>query len=248
MPILFKTASTVNILILAIFFAFVAPAIATNGQANNDGKNRPLTFSLTCPVGDGPYSTAILLTDETTQGKIAAQVPQALAEKDIAVITCKTAYQKSGESDCFNQQTASDALQAVALLQSNKKIDQRHIFVLAHGKSAFSVPLIAEANQNISGFVLLAGAAGAAEAKKESNYNPAKAMQQIKRPVLILHGTADTTLGPDDFQSWWEALDGRSNTTFKVYSGLDHNFCKKGEQIVSAEVTGDLSKWLKAQE
>ncbi len=237
MPILFKTASTVNILILAIFFAFIAPAIAADRPCNSEDRNGALTFSLTCPVGDGPYSTAIVLQDEATPSKIAAQLAQALAEKDIAVIICKNRSN--------SQQTVSDALQAVAALEGNKKFDARHIFVLAQGRSAFSIPLIADANQNICGFALLAGAAGA---EKDSNYNPAQAIQKIKRPLLILHGAADTTISPDDFQSWWAALDGRSNATFKVYSGLDHNFCKKGEQNISTEVAGDLSKWLKAQD
>jgi len=161
---------------------------------------------------------------------------QALAENEIAAAVY-TGRAETGP-------TTREALQVVAALKDNKKIDQKSIFVLGHGQNAALIPLIAAANQNICGFVLLAGAAAP---EKNSNYNAAEAIKRVTRPLMIVQGAKDKIVSADNFQIWWEALDGRTNATFKVYSDLDHSFSKANENTFSAEAINDLSKWLKAQ-
>ncbi|MBP6744124.1 alpha/beta fold hydrolase [bacterium] len=90
------------------------------------------------------------------------------------------------------------------------------------------------------------------------DYKPAEAAKEIKKPILILQGGKDYQITMVDFQNWWNALNDKGNTTFKVYNGLNHGFVKAGEvstardydqpQNVSAEVINDISKWVKSQD
>lgn len=90
------------------------------------------------------------------------------------------------------------------------------------------------------------------------DYKPAEAAKEIKKPILILQGGKDYQITMVDFQNWWNALNDKGNTTFKVYNGLNHGFVKAGEvstasdyeqpQNVSEEVINDISKWIKSQD
>lgn len=89
-------------------------------------------------------------------------------------------------------------------------------------------------------------------------YKPAEAAKEIKKPILILQGGKDYQITMVDFENWWNALNDKGNTTFKVYNSLNHGFVTAGNfstasdydkpQNVSAEVIVDISKWIKSQE
>lgn len=90
------------------------------------------------------------------------------------------------------------------------------------------------------------------------NYKPAEAAKEIKKPILVLQGGKDYQITMVDFENWWNALNDKGNTTFKVYNGLNHGFVTSGNfstahdydqpQNVSAEVITDISKWIKSQD
>lgn len=90
------------------------------------------------------------------------------------------------------------------------------------------------------------------------DYKPAEAAKEIKKPIFILQGSKDYQITMVDFQNWWNALNEKGNTTFKVYNGLNHGFVKAGNfstasdyaqpQNVSVEVINDISKWIKSQD
>lgn len=90
------------------------------------------------------------------------------------------------------------------------------------------------------------------------DYKPAEAAKEIKKPILVLQGGKDYQITMVDFQNWWNALNDKGNTTFKVYNGLNHGFVKAGNfstasdydqpQNVSAEVINDIIKWIKSQD
>lgn len=57
-----------------------------------------------------------------------------------------------------------------------------------------------------------------------NTYHPEKVAQTLKQPMLFLLGGSDYQVTREDFQIWQEALGGRSDVQFTLYSGLSHIF------------------------
>ncbi len=292
---------------------------------------------LSLPKGQGPFPAVVLVhgsgpcdIDETIGAvKVFRDLAWGLASKEIAVLRYdKRTHQHgkamlaAGQFDkiTVKEETSDDALQAVALLASDKRIEKNHIFILGHSLGAMVIPRLAKADDTASGFIIMAGptrpledtlleqteyllstsekdgkrpinSAGQKELAnlkekiklvKDPNlslntaatklplglpasywldlrdYKPAEAAKEIKKPLLVLQGGKDYQITMVDFQNWWNALNDKENTTFKVYNSLNHGFVKAGSystardydqpQNVSVEVIIDISKWIKCQD
>ncbi|MFH1149212.1 MAG: alpha/beta fold hydrolase [Actinomycetota bacterium] len=66
-------------------------------------------------------------------------------------------------------------------------------------------------------------------------YEPARALQGIERPTLILQGERDYQVTMVDFKGWQEALSGNSNVTFESYPDLNHLFMTGEGKATPAE-------------
>lgn len=88
---------------------------------------------------------------------------------------------------------------------------------------------------------------------------PQDILQKNAKPVLILQGTADFQVSPEkDYGLFKSALDGRPNTAFKAYDGLNHLFIKssgpdqgsvneyKTPGTVDENVVNDIANWVLA--
>ncbi len=218
------------------------------------------------------------------------------------------------------EETSDDALQAVAVLASDPRIEKNHIFILGHSLGAMVIPRLAKADDTASGFIIMAGPTRPLEdmlleqteyllstsekdgktpinstgqrelaklkekikAVKDPNlslntaatklplglpasywldlrdYKPAEAAKEIKKPLLVLQGGKDYQVTMVDFQNWWNSLNDKGNTTFKVYNSLNNGFVKAGTystardydqpQNVEVELINDISKWIKSQD
>ena len=88
-------------------------------------------------------------------------------------------------------------------------------------------------------------------------YNPPKAAESVKQPMLILHGESDYQVTREDFQLWKKSLSGRANVEFKVYPKLNHLFIEGQGKSTPAEyqraghvakiVIDDIANWIKRQ-
>jgi len=58
-----------------------------------------------------------------------------------------------------NEETVEDAVAAVSLLRTTRKIDAKSIFVLGHSLGGMMIPRIAKHDPEIAGFIFMAGAA-----------------------------------------------------------------------------------------
>jgi dienelactone hydrolase len=54
--------------------------------------------------------------------------------------------------------------------------------------------------------------------------NPAKTVQSVALPILVLQGGRDYQVTVDDFEGWKRALEGRKNAEFILYPALNHYF------------------------
>jgi len=131
-----------------------------------------LPGTLTVPVGKGPFPTLILVhgsgpndRDETIgPNKPFRDLAWGLATQGIAVLR----YEKRtrhhqlkmvllATSLTVQEETIDDALAAVETLRNMKQIDAKRIYVLGHSLGGMLVPRIANGDENVAGFVILAG-------------------------------------------------------------------------------------------
>lgn len=143
-----------------------------------EGSQWALHGILTLPAGTGPFPAVVLVhgsgpndQDETIgPNKPFRDLALGLASEGIAVLRYnKRTFERSRESVAINsrftlkEEAIDDALAAVALLQSNKQIDPRRIYVLGHSLGGVAAPRIAAAEPRIAGLVIMAGPTGPLE-------------------------------------------------------------------------------------
>ncbi|MDE0047750.1 MAG: alpha/beta fold hydrolase, partial [bacterium] len=86
-----------------------------------------------------------------------------------------------------------------------------------------------------------------------AGYRPEEAARDLPIPLLILHGTDDASVSPDDFFGWIDGLHGRADAAFRLYEGHNHSLLD-GRGVappyylarlhVGAAVITDIAAWL----
>ncbi|HKI02533.1 MAG TPA: alpha/beta fold hydrolase [Thermoanaerobaculia bacterium] len=129
--------------------------------------------TLTVPVGQGPFPAVVLVhgsgpndRDETVEAsKPFRDLAWGLASRGIAVLRYDKRTRQHGAklasvaSFTVQEETVDDALAAAALLRGTEGIDPRRVYVLGHSLGAMLVPRIGQRDDQIAGFVVMAGAA-----------------------------------------------------------------------------------------
>ncbi len=131
-----------------------------------------LTGTLTLPKGAGPFPAVVLVhgsgpndRDETVgPNKPFKDLAQGLASQGIAALRydkrTKVYPQEMTQLKNFTvkEETIDDAVAAVEALHSQPAIDPQKIFVAGHSLGGYLAPRIAQADSNIAGMIILAGA------------------------------------------------------------------------------------------
>jgi dienelactone hydrolase len=88
-------------------------------------------------------------------------------------------------------------------------------------------------------------------------YHPEQVAQTLTQPMLFLLGGSDYQVTREDFQIWQDALGGREDVQFLLYSGLSHLFMpvEGGQKAtpatytvaghVAEEVVNEIGNWIK---
>lgn len=131
-----------------------------------------LPGTLTLPKGNGPFAAIVLVhgsgpndRDETIgPNKPFKDLAWGLASQGIAVLRYDKRTKVYGEkmaglqNSTVKDETIDDAVLAVELLRQTSNIDPKRIFVVGHSLGGYLAPRIAQADTNIAGLIILAGA------------------------------------------------------------------------------------------
>jgi dienelactone hydrolase len=232
-----------------------------------------LPATLAVPSGDGPFPAVVFLHGSGPEDRDETLGPNApfkdlaegLAARGVASLRFeKRTKQYPGRPVAtVKDEVIDDALNALALLRQQPKIDPKRVYLLGHSVGGYLIPRIAPSDPAVAGFIMLAGNARPIEelvadqmkylgAPPEAlaqvmrafpasylndlkAYDPTGAALKITVPLLILQGERDYQVTMKDFEMWRAALKGRQNVTLKSYSKLNHLFLEGEGKSMPAE-------------
>jgi uncharacterized protein len=133
-----------------------------------------LPGTLTVPKGDGPFPAVVLVhgsgpndRDETIgPSKPFKDIAQGLASQGIAVLRYDKRTRvygalmaKAADQITVKEEVLDDVTAAIEFLRQQPGVDPKRFFVLGHSLGGYLAPRIAQANPDIAGEIILAGAA-----------------------------------------------------------------------------------------
>lgn len=164
-----------------------------------EGTEWELPGTLSIPNGEGVYPVVILVhgsgpndQDETVgPNKPFKDLAWGLASNDIAVLRYEkrtkhyaTTIVNQLNAFTVNEETISDALQAINLVSNYKSIDENSIYILGHSLGGMLAPRIAEQTHAISGLILMAA--------------PTRHIEELMLNQTIYLSELDGTITPEE--------------------------------------------------
>ncbi len=151
--------------------SYATPAAFNDQEVLVGSGEWALRGTLTVPVGAGPFPALVLVhgsgpldRDETVgPNKPFRDLATGLGSRGIAVLRYDkrtlahpSAVAAIADRFTLKEETIDDAVAAVALMKSEKKIDPDKVFILGHSLGCLAVPRIGALDPKIAGFILFA--------------------------------------------------------------------------------------------
>ena len=227
-----------------------------------------LDGTLSLPKGAGPFPAVVLVhgsgahdRDETVgSSKPFRDIAFGLASNGIAVLRYeKRNYKHAKEmiaqlkTMTVKDETIDDAIEAVKVLQEQKKIDPNRIFVLGHSLGGYLIPRIAVAAPKIAGVISMAGSTRPTEDLVIEQFEYLKSLK-LATQEQVDKGLADAkTLKDPAFYSSDKLVLGAAASYWKDLQGYDPArmaaelkipiLVIQGESDYQVTMKGDFSRW-----
>jgi carboxymethylenebutenolidase len=214
------------------------------------GAKKKMAAHLILPEGQGPFPAVLVLhTSSGLRPKDLDYAKRLAGEGYVCLVPAfMEAYGITNETrqatfTTHGDEIFADLVDAVELLKKRPEVAQEKIGVVGFSNGGYWAMLLA-ARAKIRAGVSYYGAFTAAGADRSL-----KRFQQVftkeSSPVLILHGSRDTTVYADSVQRLFSILDEKKSPyDGKIYSGAGHSYDRAGDGIdAKADAVATADSW-----
>ena len=197
------------------------------------------------PSGNGPFPAILISHGLGGDGeRFGRQKAREFVKAGYVCISPDYAHIRGGERKDFgaSAENLRRARKCLDILESIKDVDSKRLYAYGNSMGAFlTIGLAAEEPKRLAAAAVTAG--GIAPVDGQPAPSKARAAK-IKIPILILHGTADTTVPPERSQMLADVL--KTNNTphdRKLFDGVGHEL-----HVAKAnDVNALILKWFDAK-
>jgi dienelactone hydrolase len=195
------------------------------------------------PTGKGPFPAILVSHGMGGDGeRFGRTKAREFVKAGYVCLSPDYAHVRGGDRKDFgaSDENIRRATKCLDILESMKDVDANRLYAYGNSMGAFlTIGLIAEEPKRLAAAAITAGGVAPVEGQPA----PSKARAaKIKVPILILHGSADTTVPPERSQMLEDILkNGKIPHERKLFEGVGHEL----HASRAREVHGMIDGWFK---
>lgn len=203
-------------------------------EITSGGKTYPAYF--VAPTGEGRRPAVILIHSINGFEPGYQTISDLLMAEGFAVLALQWQAYERTPPDAVMEQLLRDA---IAYLRGRAEVDPENIgltgFCIGGRYTMLFLPLIEDFKAGVAWYGFPYSGGSPTQPRK-----PAELIEQLKAPLLIIHGTADRPSPIADIYRYATELDAaKKYFELKVYQGQPHSFMLQGGQLLQTPLTQD---------
>jgi dienelactone hydrolase len=245
-----RSITATVVLLLLLLSPFGLRVGSATEETIQVGAKKKMAAHLILPEGQGPFPAVLVLhTSSGLRPKDLDYAKRLAGEGYVCLVPAfMEAYGITNQTrqatfTTYGDEIFADLVDAVELLKKRPEVAQEKIGAVGFSNGGYWAMLLA-ARAKIRAGVSYYGAFTAAGADRSL-----KRFQQVftkeSSPVLILHGSRDTTVHADSVQRLFSILDEKKSPyDGKIYSGAGHSYDRAGDGIdAKADADAAADSW-----
>jgi len=210
-----------------------------------DNAKEPLKGILLKPAGKGPFPAVVINHGKGGSPQTFRSYGATFVQKGYAAIAPELTHagRNAGDPRTFaaSKENAERILAAVKVLESLAYVDAKKLCMFGHSMGAFATVGTCTQTDKFKAAAITAGGL-----RDRDGLDTEANVAKITTPLLVLHGTADTTVKVDLGKNLKAALDKHQKTAeMKLFEGVGHQLPNEKRDEVFALVLAFFEKHLK---